>query len=136
MKSIDTLSRLADDSYSSEEYFERMLIFERLKSQKTGTPFMLILLDIGKLVKGKQTEKAFVLERLLSALNSSTREIDVIGWYMIDSIIGIICKNIHGKLRTNVTGRIKDNLLKEGVFHMRGNTAEAIKMLCLLYPAS
>jgi hypothetical protein len=134
MKPVDAISLSANDSYSSEEYFERMLILERLKSLKTGKPFMLILLNIGKLIKGKQAEKAFVLRRLVSVLHSSTRDIDVKGWYMLDSIIGIICKDVKDKHRAKVTGRLKDKLHEEGVFHMVGNHTDAIKLLCFLYP--
>jgi hypothetical protein len=134
MKSIDTIAFAANDTYNSEEYFQRMLILERLRSQKTGKPFMLILLDIGKLVNGKRAEKAFVLRRLETVLNSSTRDIDVKGWYMRDSIMGIICQDVEKKHRSKVTGKIKERLQKEGVFQLVGNTSDAIKLLCLLYP--
>jgi hypothetical protein len=134
MKPVDTIAFAANDTYNSEEYFQRMLILERLRSEKTGKPFLLILLDIGKLVKGKLAEKAFVLRRLESVLGSSTRDIDVKGWYMRDSIMGIICQDVQKKHRNKVTGRIKDRLHKEGVFQLVGNTTDAIKLLCLLYP--
>jgi hypothetical protein len=134
MKSVDAISFLPKDCYSSEEYFERMLILERMKSQKTGKPFILILLDIGKLSKGKQGEKAFVLRKLMAVLNSSMRDIDVKGWYMFGSIIGIICQNVPEKHRDKVTSRLKDKLFEEGIFHLVGNNADAIKLLCLLYP--
>jgi hypothetical protein len=136
MKPVDAISVSAKDSYSSEEYFQRMLILERLRSQKTGKPFMLVLLNIGKLIKGKQAEKAFVLRRLMSVLNSSTRDIDVKGWYMLDSIIGVICKDVGERHRTKVAGRLKDKLHEEGIFHLVGNNNDAIKLLCLLYPDS
>jgi hypothetical protein len=131
MKSIDTISFSADDTYCSEEYFQRMLVLERLRSKKNGKPFTLILLDIGKLTKGKRTEKAFVLRKLVSVLNSSTRDIDikVKGWYMFDSIVGIICQDVQEKHRTKVTGRLQEKLSKEGVFHLAGSKIDAIKLL-------
>ncbi len=136
MKSIEAVSFPAHETDSSEEYFERMLILERSRSKKTGKPFMLILLDIGKLAKGKQTEKAFVVSRLVSMLSSSTRDIDVKGWYMLNSIIGIICKDVQAKHRNRVTGRIKNILCEDEMFHVVGNKADAIKLLCFLYPDS
>jgi hypothetical protein len=134
MKTADALSWPAKDSYSSEEYFQRMLILERLRSEQSGKPFLLILLDIGKLLKGKRTEKAFVLRRLIAVLNASTRIIDVKGWYMHDAIIGIICQDVQGRHRNAISGRIKDTFHEDGFFHMAGNSAEAMKFLCLLYP--
>jgi hypothetical protein len=136
MKTADALSWPAKDSYSSEEYFQRMLILERLRSEQSGKPFMLILLDIGKLLKGKRTEKAFVLRRLISVLNSSTCAIDLKGWYMLDSIIGIICQDVQGRHHDAISGRIKDTFREKGIFHVVGNAADAIKFLCLLYPDS
>ena len=134
MKPIDTILFSANDCYSSEEYFERMLILERMKSKKTGKPFVLILLNIGKLTKGKRAEKKFVLQRLIAVLSSATRGIDLKGWYMFGSIIGIICQNVPEKRRNRVTGRLKDKLSEEGIFHLVGNNADAIKLLCLIYP--
>jgi hypothetical protein len=136
MKSSDTVSFSAQETLSSEEYFERMLILERLRSQQTGKPFMLILLDIGKLAMGKQSEKAFVLRRLVSILNSSTSDIDVKGWYLRDSILGVICKDVPEKNRNSVTGRLKEKLNEEGIFHLVGNRNDAIKLLCFFYPDS
>jgi hypothetical protein len=134
MKSVEAISLAARDSYCSEEYFQRMLILERLRSQKTGKPFVLILLNIAKLTKGKRVEKAFVLKRLASVLDSSIRTIDVKGWYMLNSIIGIICQDVPEKHRNTVTGRIRNKLFEEGIFHLVGNKADAIKLLSLLYP--
>jgi len=136
MKTVNTHSKSQKDSFSSEEYFDRMLILERQKSQKTGIQFMLVLLDIGKLIKGKNTEKAFILRRLMAALDSSTREIDIKGWYMDNSILRIVCKDIKMKRRSTVTGRITERIFEKGNFHMVGATADAIKLLCLLYPDS
>jgi hypothetical protein len=132
MKKEDYISFSADDTYCSEEYFQRMLVLERLRSKKTGKPFTLILLDIGKLTKGKRTEKAFILRKLVSVLNSSTHDIDIKikGWYMFDSIIGIICQDFQKKHRNGVTSRLKEKLCKEGVFHLAGNTSDVIKLLC------
>jgi hypothetical protein len=134
MESIKKLSLSPENSYSSEEYFQRMLILERMKSQKTGKPFLLILLDVKKLTQGKKAEKAFVMRRLISVLDSSTRDIDIKGWYMIDSIIGIICQNIQKKQLKRITGRIKKTLFDKDVFHLTVDTNDAIKLLCFLYP--
>jgi len=136
MKTADVIPQLSEESISSEEYFERMLILERLKSQKNGKQLSLVLLDIVKLIKGKSTEKTFVLRKLISVLNSSTGEIDVKGWYKENTIAGIICKDVKKNRHPKVAGRIKEKLFKEGGFHVTGTTTDAVKLLCLLYPDS
>jgi hypothetical protein len=56
------------------------------------------------------------------------------GWYMHDSIIGIICQDIRGRNGSVVSGRIKNTIHEKGIFHLTGNTDDAVKFLCLLYP--
>ena len=84
MKVIEAIPFAANDTYCSEEYFQRMLVLERKRTERSGKPFVLILLDIGKLLKAKPQEKTFVLQKLVSVLDSATREIDVKGWYQKD----------------------------------------------------
>jgi hypothetical protein len=131
MKSDDSVSFLNGDTYCSEEYFQRMLTLERKRSKRSGRPFMLILLDIGKLLKGKREEKQIVLNRLVSALDSSTSEIDVKGWYVRDSIIGVICQDVNKEDRDSVSGKLSDELDKGRWFTKK---EDSIKMFRLFFP--
>jgi|GEM_PF-1853439 hypothetical protein len=134
MKPIDTIAFTDSDTYCSEEYFERILILERKRSRRSGRPFMLVLLNIGKLLEGKRNEKKVVLEKLGSVLDSSTRGIDIKGWYLQDSIIGIICQDVHMKDRDSVTGKLGDNLVKCRYLALNTKKSDPIKMLRLFCP--
>jgi len=134
MKPVDTVAFADSDTYCSEEYFERMLILERKKSKRSGRPFMLVLLNMGKLLKGKQKEKRIVLEKLVSVLDSSTRKIDVKGWYMQDSIIGIICQDVKRKNSDSVTDKLGDKLVEGRHLTLNTSKTDPIKMLRLFYP--
>jgi hypothetical protein len=136
MKSESSTSFSENDTYCSEEYFQRMLILERKRSNRSGRPFMLILLDISKLLEGNNKEKETVLQKLISILDSSTREIDIKGWYMHDSMIGIICQDVHKGNRDSVTVKIGENLVKGLRFFLSAKKTESIKMLRMFYPDS
>lgn len=62
-----------------EEFFHEMLTFERKRSERSGEPFLVMMLDfagIRNLVKRHQTVKEAV--KILSGL---IRETDIMGWY-------------------------------------------------------
>jgi hypothetical protein len=134
MKSAEVITFSPGDTYYSEEYFQRMLILERKRSKESGRPFMLILLDIGKLLKGNEKEKTVVFQKLVSVLDTSTREIDVKGWYTQDSIIGIICQDVQKDGNDPVIDKLHDTLVKGCYFSLNAKKTDAIKMLRLFYP--
>lgn len=81
------LSGSTDERCSlGEEAFRRMLVIERKRTERTGKPFLLMLLEVGRNHGSEKSEKA--LESMLSALLSSTRETDVIGWYKHRIMVG------------------------------------------------
>jgi hypothetical protein len=61
-------------------------------------------------------------------------DIDIKGWCMCNSIIGIICKDVQAKHFNRVADRIKDIFHEKENFHLIGNKIDAIKLLCFLYP--
>jgi len=69
-----------------EEAFRRMLVIERKRTERSGQPFLLMLLDAGNHHSSEKNGKA--LDSMLSALLSSTRETDVIGWYKERTTVG------------------------------------------------
>ena len=63
----------------TEEVFHKHLYLERKRTERSGNPFLLMLIDIEKiwhLRKGNQ-----LLRDMGEALCSSTREIDATGWH-------------------------------------------------------
>lgn len=78
----------ADRVVLSEEMFLRMVALERKRTERSGNPFLLMLLDIGESTASGRDSK--VLGKLLSALGLTTRETDVIGWYQSNSVVGVM----------------------------------------------
>ena len=69
------------------ELFQRMLYLERKRTERSGRPFVLMLLESAKLLRSGD-EGTFC--KVFSALASSTRETDTKGWYQEHSTIGVI----------------------------------------------
>lgn len=74
------------------EAFVRMLSLERKRTQRSGRPFVLMLLEAGALLKAGSDERA--LQKVLQALSQSIRETDIKGWYEEGEIIGVIFTEI------------------------------------------
>ena len=85
-----------DTSWESEilprQLFMKMLCVERKRSERSGRRFVLMLLEPGNILKGKDQTETF--RKILSALRQSTRETDITGWYGNETTIGVIFTEI------------------------------------------
>jgi len=76
----------------TEEVFRRMISLERKRSERTQRPFVLLLMDTGRT---QPTEKnGRILLDILSTLESATRETDIMGWYEMNSAVGVVFTEI------------------------------------------
>ncbi len=89
-------------SVLSEESFHRMIALERKRTERSGQPFLLMLLDAGNCLPSDKTGK--VLARILAALSLSTRETDVTGWYKEHSAVGVMFTDISAADRESIVG--------------------------------
>ena len=89
-------------SVLGEEPFHRMIALERKRTERSGQPFVLLLLDGGDCLPSDRNGK--VLGKILSALSLSTRETDVTGWYKNHSIVGVMFTDIGADERASILG--------------------------------
>jgi lipopolysaccharide/colanic/teichoic acid biosynthesis glycosyltransferase len=102
-----------------EEAFLRMLVTERKRTERSGKPFLLMLLEAGNHHGSEKNGKA--LDGMLSALLSTTRETDVIGWYKDRITIGAVFtglviddkNSILSTIMTRVSTTLRDRLTFE-----------------------
>ena len=76
----------------SEEAFQRVISLERRRTERSGRPFLLVLLDIGDEQPSETHWRA--LEQILASLASAARATDVIGWYKSDCVAGVMLTEI------------------------------------------
>lgn len=108
LKPPPTAAGIAD-----EVLFNRMLAMERKRSERTGTPFLLVLINFEKVVRA-QTKST--IEDIGFSLSASTRDTDMTGWHRNRSTIGVIFTALsgtgHNATRVAISGKIQ-KLLSE-----------------------
>ena len=95
----------------NEDVFRSMIALERKRSERTQRPFVLLLMDTGR---SRPTEKnGRVLLEILIALQAATRETDLMGWYEMNSMVGIMFTEIpldNNLIFSTILARISDVL--------------------------
>jgi len=97
-----------------EEAFLRILSIERKRAERSDRSFLLIVLDAEELFQ----QTSATLPRVLSALCSSIRETDIIGWQRTSSAIGIILtetgtadkRSIRAAVLTSLTTALREKV--------------------------
>lgn len=73
----------------NEDAFVSMLYLERRRAERAGTRFVLILVDVkGTLSSTRHKDRT--IRALTDSLTDATRETDIMGWYLEDSLVGVI----------------------------------------------
>ena len=73
----------------NEDAFVSMLYLERRRAERAGNRFVLVLVDVKKNLTG-HSGKDRMIQALTKSLSESTRETDIIGWYVENSLMGVI----------------------------------------------
>ena len=91
-----------------EALFKRRISLERKRTERSNTPFLLMLLEAGQCQSPESSRKAIF--NVSSALLSATRETDVIGWYEDQGILGVIFTDLviydKNSLLSTMLGRV------------------------------
>jgi len=93
-----------DREILSQKAFRRVISIERMRTERSRKPFMLMLLDMGDHLPSEILGKN--LGRLLTALSVSTRETDVAGWYENDRIVGVMFIEISLEDRQTIVSKM------------------------------
>lgn len=85
---IDSLSEPAIERRAlDEESFRRVIAVERKRTERSKSPFVLMLIEVANKDSGKATPG---LEAVRSVLLESSRDTDAVGWYRAGSTIGAL----------------------------------------------
>jgi lipopolysaccharide/colanic/teichoic acid biosynthesis glycosyltransferase len=72
----------------NEEVFVSMLYLERRRAERSHKRFVLLLVDVQGALSGGHKDRT--VQALSKALAESTRETDIMGWYLENNLMGII----------------------------------------------
>ena len=81
-----------DPAFFDQSHFHRILRLERMRTERSKKPFLLLLLDISRLIETTQDIK--VVDKIKTSLNPSMREVDIRGWYHNNRTIGVLFTEI------------------------------------------
>ena len=98
-----------------EVSFRQMIALERKRTERSGQPVLLMLLDISRLLRSNGSGMP---EKLLSVFSSCMRNTDVMGWYQDQKVVGVMFteisvddqKTIPAVMLNRVNQILKDNL--------------------------
>jgi lipopolysaccharide/colanic/teichoic acid biosynthesis glycosyltransferase len=90
-----------------EELFHRLLTLERKRSDRTGEPFLLVLIHCEALIR-KGAEQS--IGEIGIALAAAVRVTDVTGWHRNRSVIGLVFTSFNGAGRTEVQSAISGKI--------------------------
>ena len=97
--------KLYNKSLISEESFKTMVEVERKRSDRSGKPFLVMLLDLTSIINGKDrysSGRNSILKffnKVVKTITVETRDIDIKGWYETE-VYGILLPKLRRKART------------------------------------
>jgi hypothetical protein len=104
-------SSLADRSALREEEFLQVIWHERKRAERSQRSCLLMLIEMDQQFPAQRNGEG--LGTILSALSAATRETDVTGWYVDNSVVGVLFTEIAcdgASIVTAVMTRVSDAL--------------------------
>jgi len=103
----------------SEDAFVSMLYLERRRAERAQKRFVLVLVDVKRALDDGNKNR--ILGKIGVALTNSTRETDILGWYLENNLVGIIgtelgeasAKTIHERLLEKLRAAFQQTVGKE-----------------------
>lgn len=120
----------ADSAWYRKEAFQEVIRREAVRSSRSGRIPLLLLFDVSLWGSTEMTQK------ITSVLSSSTREVDVKGWYTDGAVMGILftefgaMHNAVDAAREAITGRLYGSL--SGIL----SNEDMVRLKIMPYPLS
>lgn len=88
-----------------EKTFNQLLCLERRRSERTGDPFVLMVMELDQLLPHISSGK---VEDLCDAIRTDIRETDFVGWYLYPTTIGMIFTTLRSADRNSALKALTD----------------------------
>jgi len=92
----------------NEDAFVSMLYLERRRAERADNRFVLVLVDVQHLMGSSGKER--MIQLLMKSLSEATRETDIIGWYLENSLMGVIGTQLGKATNDIVQKRFQEKL--------------------------
>ncbi|HXC33698.1 MAG TPA: sugar transferase [Verrucomicrobiae bacterium] len=114
----------------AENVFHSMLTLERRRAERSGKPFVLMLLD-ANLETGVAEG---ILRQAVEILVASKRETDLVGWYKRGAIVGVIFAEVNLGENAPIADVLRDKVETVFVKHLGRDRAAKIAISVHLFP--
>jgi len=93
-----------------EERFREMLTMERKRTERSGAPFVLALIDISDLLRDKNFSGVIAIQKIMQVLGERVRETDIRGWYERERVLGVIFTGLAGQGQDVISAKIRKQI--------------------------
>lgn len=119
-------------SMLDEVVFASILSAERRRTDRSGRPFLLLLLELRPLPANGRSRHRPQVRKVLRALKTCMRQTDCMGWYENHTVIGVIFTELHPEkpARDRIVAKVHTALRN----HLKPAWLGAISLSAHLYP--
>lgn len=125
------VSAVPEREIAGEATFLQMLSLERKRSERSGKPFLLVLMESDEVLQGEIGER--VVKQMHGGLFSAIRDIDVPGWYEEGRALGIIFTEM-GEAQPEIIATIANRICEALTYSVEPDYAGKISISCHVFP--
>jgi len=115
-----------------ESVFHSMLTQERRRAERSRKPFLLMLLD----ANAENGAAEGILKQAVNIVVASKRETDLVGWYRLNAILGIIFTEVSLEGDLPITDKLRTKIETAFVKHLGQERATKIAVSLHIFPES
>ncbi len=123
-----------DDSIPGEKPFGELLCLERRRAERSRKPFLLMLLDLRKVMVNGNSGR--VIGDVWASLCSSSRDSDIRGWYLQGAILGVIFVEVRQEGPISVSDIIRAKVISALSKRLEADEINRIDIRMYLQPDS
>jgi len=118
VESISDAIASVDQGALNEETFKRVIAIERKRTERSKSPFVLMLLEVTNQQNSEKTKRS--LECIVAALLVACRDTDLVGWYKDGCIVGVMFTGLavsdKHSILSAILNRVSETLRNELTF--------------------
>jgi hypothetical protein len=119
----------------NEEAFQYFLTVERKRSERSGQPFLLTLVDLKEHPAVSAHISPTVARQLFSGLWLCLRETDFIGWYRHERVVGAVLVEFRDGPRMEVSRRVRQRVSRALGQRLSPDAARSLQVRIYQHPA-
>jgi len=118
----------------NEEAFRYFLALERERSNGSGCPFLLLLVDLGEPLRVGSRIDATIALKVLSSIWRCLRETDIIGWYRQELVAGALLTELGNGLQMSGSALVAQRVSGELCERLPASVTRRLEVRVHQYP--